>query len=342
MTAKNIWIKLTKWEFWPTCIVYIPVAIYYTWLALKSRSCFFFSLANPGMEMGGLYGASKFKQLCQLSDLHKPKTIFCAAGTVPEQLTEALRKFDINFPLILKPDCGERGKGVVLIRNNDDLARQPTLQSNCVIQEYIDYPFEAGVFYYRLPGEKKGHIPSIVLKEFLSVTGDGKSRIIELADKNNRALLVRKQLLKSLGSSVDEVLNAGEVKILESIGNHNRGTKFLDGRHLINSELEQMFTDISAQLAGFYYGRYDLRASSLEDFLQGRNIKILEVNGVNAEPAHIYDPGIRLLTGIGTLLRHWNIIYSISKLNRISGCTTPTFKDAVTHYKNWKLSVKKQ
>ncbi len=340
MNVKTTWIKLTRWEFWPTYIVYFPVALYYVWLAIKSRSFFFFSLANHGMEMGGLYGASKFKQLRQLSDQIKPTTVFCEAGTDSAQLLQAIEIAEISFPVILKPDCGERGKGVLLIRNDIELAQQPVLQADSVIQTYIDYGFEAGVFFYRIPGNEKGHIPSIVIKEFLTVIGDGESSIKELIDINDRALLVRNQLIARLGRSADEVLTVGEIKILEPIGNHNRGTKFVDGRHLINPELEQIFTEISAQLAGFNYGRFDLRAPSLEDFIKGENIKILEVNGVNAEPAHIYDPGIRLTTGINTLLKHWNTIYTISKLNRKLGYSIPKFEEAVKHYKNWKLSTK--
>jgi hypothetical protein len=341
ITAKIIWIKLTRWEFWPIYIVYLPVALYYACLALKSRSCFFFSRANPGIEMGGLYGASKFKQLRQLSDHIKPKTIYCTTGTDQKQILQVIKTSDIDFPIILKPDCGERGKGVLLIRNVHELEQVTALQADFVLQEYIDYSFEAGVFFFRMPGKDKGKIPSIVIKEFLSVKGDGKSKIIELIEKNNRALLVRDRLIKKLGGAVNEILNAGQVKILEPIGNHNRGTRFMDGRHLINPELEQIFTDISRQLSGFHYGRFDLRAPCLEDFLQGRNIKILEINGVNAEPAHIYDSDIRFSTGLSTLLKHWKIIYTISKQNKKLGYSTPGLKEALIHYKNWKLSTRK-
>jgi len=52
-------------------------------------------------------------------------------------------------------------------------------------------------------------------------------------------------MLKKADFSPEEILPAGTVKLLEPIGNHNRGTKFLDGNHLINSELLNFFDALS-------------------------------------------------------------------------------------------------
>ncbi|MEP6789425.1 MAG: M24 family metallopeptidase, partial [Acidobacteriota bacterium] len=48
--------KLTHWEYWPFGIIQAPLFFYYPWLALKSRSLFFFSASNPGILMGGMFG----------------------------------------------------------------------------------------------------------------------------------------------------------------------------------------------------------------------------------------------------------------------------------------------
>jgi hypothetical protein len=32
------------------------------------------------------------------------------------------------------------------------------MQEEYVIQEFIDYPLEFGILYYRMPGEENGHI----------------------------------------------------------------------------------------------------------------------------------------------------------------------------------------
>jgi hypothetical protein len=342
MIFKTLYIKMTQWEFWPTKLVYFPVFIYYLWLAIKSRSFFFFSMANPRMEMGGLYSTSKYKQLSLLPDHLKPKTLFFKKDTSIDKIIEQTSLSNITYPFIIKPDRAERGIGVKLITHQAELENYSLMiEADFIIQEYVNYPFEAGVFFYRMPYEKKGKIPSIVIKEFLSITGDGESSIQELIMRNDRALLVWENLKRHLGERVNTVLKINEKRILEPIGNHNRGTKFLNGNKLISAELENLFTNISDHLPDFYYGRFDLKAPGLEDFLRGENIKIMEVNGVNAEPAHIYDPSIKLVKGIKTLLIHWYLIYKISEQNRTVGHRPVTLAEAVYYYKQWKISSKK-
>ena len=140
-----------------------------------------------------------------------------------------------------------------------------------------------------------------------------------------------------LGKKQDLILKYDEILLLEPIGNHSRGTKFLNRNYLISPHLEKVFTEVAKQIPGFNYGRFDLRAPSLEDFLKGEGIKILELNGVNAEPAHIYDPSTKLLTGLKTLLQHWQIIYQISKQNIRSGIQPIKFKEALNFYRIWKI-----
>ena len=55
-----------------------------------------------------------------------------------------------------------------------------------LIQEFIAYPEEVGIFYCRIPGESDGFITGIVAKEFLIIKGDGASAITELVMKDPR------------------------------------------------------------------------------------------------------------------------------------------------------------
>jgi len=110
----------------------------------------------------------------------------------------------------------------------------------------------------------------------------------------------------------------------------------LDGNHLINSELLNFFDALSYQIPHFHYGRFDLKAPSEEDFMNASGIKFLEVNGVNAEPAQIYDPNARFWKGVRTLLWHWKIIYTISLENKKKGVKPVSFKVAWRHLKEWK------
>ncbi|MFO7823855.1 MAG: hypothetical protein R6V72_07930 [Cyclobacterium sp.] len=334
---KNFITKLTHWEYWPTWIVYFPLFFYYLWLSLKAKSLFFFTTANPEMEMGGLYNCSKYKQLQNLPQELKPLTLYVKAGSALALIKAKLLALELDYPIIAKPDRGERGKGVALLKNTPQLEKYlQECKSDFLLQEYISSPFEAGLFYYRYPDKLSGEIPSIVLKTFLSVTGDGKSNLEELVQRIPRARLVAKNLLQREDIDPQEILPEGKVKLLEPIGNHNRGTEFSNGNQLANQELLYFFDALSYHLPHFHYGRFDLKAPSLTDFLKGNGIKILEVNGVNAEPAHIYDPNGRYLDAVKTLFRHWKIIFQISEKNRQEGFSVATFKTALKNFREWK------
>ena len=340
MFKSNFWVRLTHWEFWSMNVVYIPIVTYFAWLALKARNIFFFSAANPNIETGGLFGASKYRQLAFLPTHLKPKTVLVAPNIMLPQIVELLAQANIQFPCIAKPDKAERGIGVALLYNDSDLANYLDCnKTDFVIQSYIDYPFEAGVFVYRLPEAAAFSIPSIVIKEFLSVEGDGSSSINDLIQANFRARLVADRLAQKLGDRLREIPTLGQTVLLEPIGNHNRGTKFINGNNHISPELEAIFTEICAYLPDFHYGRLDLRAPSLAHFLRGDDIKIVEVNGVNAEPAHIYDPATPPLTAWRALLYHWSIIYDISRNNIKKGVKPMTFDEAMVHYRAWQAAI---
>jgi phosphomannomutase len=62
-----------------------------------------------------------------------------------------------------------------------------------------------------------------------------------------------------------DVLSLGENRLLEPIGNHCRGTKFVNANHLINNQLDEVFSKISEGFEGFYYGRFDMKVESIDD-----------------------------------------------------------------------------
>lgn len=287
--------------------------------------------------MGGLYNCSKYKQLKSIPDEFKPKTIYVYENTPFPLILDRISDSNLDFPLIAKPDRGERGVGVSLVKDKNELNKYTiNAKSDFLIQEYIDNPYEAGLFYYRIPGQSSGVIPSLVIKSFLTVVGDGDSSIRDLISQMPRARLVAANLLQRSDINSNEVLPFGTIKILEPIGNHNRGTEFLDGNNLRNQELVYFFDALCCHIPHFHYGRFDLRAPSEEDFKKGWGIKILEVNGVNAEPAHIYDPNAKFWMGVSTLLHHWKIIFTISMVNKKEGFKPASFSTAWRHYKAWK------
>jgi hypothetical protein len=166
---------------------------------------------------------------------------------------------------------GERGWKVEKLHNPAELAAyHAAMKAPYLIQEYVDYPIELGLFYYRFPGCATGHISSVVIKAFLTLTGDGASTVRELIMGSDRARLQYQTLHDRYAPLFDRVLPAGEAIQLVPIGNHSRGTKFLNGNHLINDKLVAVFDRISQSLDGFYYGRYDIRCRSLAELYRAK------------------------------------------------------------------------
>ena len=67
-----------------------------------------------------------------------------------------MQEANIHYPCIAKPDFGRTGRDVKKIHNQEDLEDYcKYMHENIVIQEFIDYPLEYGVFWYRMPEEAK-------------------------------------------------------------------------------------------------------------------------------------------------------------------------------------------
>ncbi|MEM7109089.1 MAG: hypothetical protein AAF519_12750 [Bacteroidota bacterium] len=328
----NFLIKLRSWEYWPFGVVYAPVFVYWIWLSLKARSLFFFSASNPSIENGGMLGESKIKIFDLIPNDLKPVTLCFDPGSSVESVKNKMEASNLGYPIIAKPDIGERGWMVRKVHNDADLKKYiDEVPVHFLVQEFLDMPLEMGVFYYRYPNEERGEVTSIVIKEMLTLTGDGISTLGELVYNNDRAKLQGTELQKKYDQAWDQVIAKDDSLELLSIGNHCLGTKFLNGNHLINERLNSTFDKISAQVEGFYFGRYDIRVSSIEDLYKGK-IKIMELNGAGAEPAHIYDPNFSFFKGVGVLLRHWHILYTISLQNHKKGIPYLSWKEGKQEY----------
>jgi hypothetical protein len=210
-----------------------------------------------------------------------------------------------------------------------------SLSKDFLVQEFLDLPIELGVFYTRMPDQPAGYVNSVVIKDMLTVIGDGKSTLKDLILDKPRAKLQWKKLQKVHAEQLDRILPAGQKFTVNSIGNHSLGTTFLNGDYLINDKLSKTFDTISKQIAGFYFGRYDLRCASIEDLYEGK-IKIMELNGCGAEPAHIYHPGFPLWKAMGILFTHWKNIFLISTQNHKRGVAFTPFREGKVIYKKFK------
>jgi hypothetical protein len=315
--------RWSRWEFWPSAVLYAPVAAQIARLAIRHGGLGTLSAANPGMPEGGFVGESKAAILAQL-----PPQWTLEADVIPPGGTEArledLRQLvevgHYGFPLVLKPDCGQRGAGVRLVHSLGDARRYFTEQAGAVVvQQFHPGPFEAGIFYYRKPDEARGRIFSVTDKRFPVVVGDGRSTLEDLIWTHPRYRLQASVFLTRHDAERRRVLAEGERFGLAIAGNHCQGTMFLDGTHLITPALERRIDEIARQIPGFYIGRFDVRYRSVEAFKRGDDLAIVELNGVTSESTNIYDPSFSLLDAWRVLCRQWTLVFEIGAANRARG-----------------------
>jgi hypothetical protein len=245
-----------------------------------------------------------------------PPTLFFKAGTSPTDVLILVKQTNLKFPIVGKPDIGMKGMMVKKLENENELLLYvKDSRVDFLVQEFVPYQNEVGIFYYRYPNEEKGHLSGIVKKEFLAVTGDGISTVEQLLLKNKRAVLQLPILRKAERNKMNIVLKKDEESVLVPYGNHVRGAKFLDDSQLIEEELTTTIDSICKKVNGFYFGRLDIRYNDWEELKQGKNFSIIELNGSGSEPTHIYDPKHSIFWAWREIIKHWKILYRISRLN---------------------------
>ena len=296
---------------------YVPNLPYAFYLAAKAKHAAFFSAANPCIKSGGNGTESKYKTILLVPEKHRPKSVFHAKNSSIENTLLLLKKENIQYPLIAKPDIGFRGLLVKKITSEKELITYlEKYKIAILIQEFLDYKNECGIFYHRNPNSQKGKISSITLKRFLSVLGDGKSSLKKLILEDERAKLYIDLLLEIHKDSLKNIPKKDETVQLSVIGNHSKGTQFITGNHLISSKLENTFNALSNEISGWFYGRIDLKYNDFADLEQGKDFKILEINGIISEPTHIYDAkNSSYFKALKEIRIHWKSLYEIASTN---------------------------
>jgi len=235
------------------------------------------------------------------------------------ELREFMASQSLSFPIVLKPDVGERGSGVQVVRSEDQAqAYFAQAKEATIAQEYVGGQ-EFGVFYYRYPDEEEGRLFSITDKRLIGVTGDGERNLEALLLEDERAVCMAPFFISQLGARLLEVPRAGERVALTDVGTHCRGALFLDGGEHLTEPLRKSIDRISRGYEGFYFGRYDIRVPNEVDFQEGLNLKVLELNGVTSESTNIYDPKHGLWHAYRTLFKQWRIAFEIGARNRRVG-----------------------
>ena len=109
--------RLGRWEFWPIWAIYGPLAPGFLALMVRYGSVRLPTLVNAPIPGGGLAGESKAEIGAELDLVseHAIATVVLEVGEQQARLA-SVEKFmstaSLGYPIVLKPDVGERGRGV--------------------------------------------------------------------------------------------------------------------------------------------------------------------------------------------------------------------------------------
>jgi hypothetical protein len=250
----------------------------------------------------------------------------------PESLSALVEEAGLSFPLVLKPDIGWRGFGVRLVADVDALAADlATFPAGCtlILQAYVPYAGEAGVFYVRRPGEERGFIFSMTFRYFPHVVGDGRSTLAELIERDPRAAWKAKLHRATLGERLGTVPAAGELVRLHMVGSSRVGGLYKDARAYASPALTRRFDEIADAMPNFHFGRFDVRFASAERLVEGEDIQIIEINGAGAEAIHVWDPEYTLTDVYADLFRQQALMFEVGALNRARGFRPLSLRELV-------------
>lgn len=330
---KNIY-RLEHWETWHWLVKYIPMVPFWIGHCIKARSWWFFTAANPTLTFGGYEGENKMEMYSRLPGGSYPKTTLIETTMSRTSVEAQIRGQCFEFPLAVKPDVGRMGLMFRKINSFSELLKyHDRMKVDYIVQEFISYPMEVSVFYYRFPNEQKGTITGFVRKECLSITGDGISSLYELMLRYPRVQFRLEEMKIKHASSLNRIIPCGEKYILCEALNLSRGGKLVSLEHEKDEKLLAIF-DALSYTGDFYFGRYDIKCLSIDDLKEGKNFCVLEFNGSGAEPHHVYGNGNSFLKAIKILLEHWHILYQISVLNHKKGIPYWSFSRGFQHLLN--------
>lgn len=332
-------------EFWPTWLMYFPVVFLWLFYAVRYRSVTAPLLANPTITLGGMVGGSKHELMSQAKGLCRkailPWVYVQVSGeSTLQQAADCIRRAkekNIHLPFVCKPDTGCRGAGVKLVATESALAQviaKYPLGAAFICQELSSHEPEVGIFYVRHPENQQGDIVSLTFKHTPSVLGDGIHTLEQLVKQDARA-----RGLLSLYHSKNKmawyaVVPEGYRHRLLFSASHCRGAVFTDAREHITPELTHAINEIMADLPQFYYGRMDVKYSSLAALKAGLNLEIVEINGASSESIHIWDKDAKFWDAIKTLLWQYRTLFQLGLYQVRQGRKTP---GVTALYKAWRF-----
>ncbi|MBX3317870.1 MAG: alpha/beta fold hydrolase [Phycisphaeraceae bacterium] len=334
-------------EFWPAWAFYMPLMPYLMWLGARRGGLLSATCVNPGIgKGGGLIGESKSEILSSMSDDAALEHVLIPDGfPAQERARRAIACVEGDatlggWPVILKPDSGQRGFSVRLARSQADVVRYFDLvHGPVIVQRYHAGPHECGVLWVRGLAARSdpslvGGIYAVTRKDFAMIEGDGRRTLERLILDHPRYRCQSGVFLARFVDAKSWIPDLGQIVKLGEAGNHCQGTLFRDGADLITPEFERRIDRIAASFIGqnghgFDFGRFDIRYTSDDALRRAEEFGIVELNGITSEATNLYDPSRGPLWAYGVLFGQWRELYRIGEERRRSGVRPLTASEAI-------------
>ena len=148
------WLK--PYEFWNPRLFETPFYVYLAWQCMRNGIAVRdLAKANFSLDHGEIGIGSKFHTQQQFSqDLFLPTIVLSSDSSASQRLhniAEFAEKF--AYPVILKPDLGMVGKGILKINSYAEAQlRVVDIQGAYLLQQYCPLPEEYGVFLCEAAG----------------------------------------------------------------------------------------------------------------------------------------------------------------------------------------------
>ncbi len=313
--------RLPKW------LNLLPIVAQWAWLSVRFQSITLPSCCNPAVTSGGMVGEGKLEYLNIMGAhaLSATATTTSAVAGGAESVNDveaAMRRAGLGYPIVVKPDLGWCGFGV---RRIDDtcalvnyLAAYPRGE-RVVLQPWLGAAGEAGVFYMRRPGERRGRIIGMLLRHFPRVTGDGVHTVAQLMAADPRAGRLGVDGASEACCDTAAVPGDGQVVRIAVVASTRVGGMYEDGSALVTPALTHAFDAICGDMEDFHVGRFDVKFDSVAALCAGTGFTIIEVNGAGSEAVHAWDPSLTLRQAYRIIFDKQRRLFAIGEAMRRRG-----------------------
>ena len=320
-----------KLEQLPKWLNLVPMVAQWIWLSLRHGSFALPAAANPAITAGGLVGEGKAEYFRIMGPHARSLTADFATfenrgiHSLPDA-EEAMHEAGLEYPLIVKPDIGWCGFGVRLVRDRAELRSylgHYPLGENIMLQRFITFEGEAGLYYIRHPGQECGKLVGILLRSFPRVVGDGIRSVAELTAAHPRASRLGQDGLSEPCCDPSYIPRAEEIVRVSITGSTRVGGLYNDASSLITPELDSAIDAIAKDMTSLHVARFDIRYESLGALRAGHAFKIIEVNGAGSEAVHAWDPKYSLFEAYKIVFEKQRVVFAIGAAMRRRGYKPP-------------------